>query len=273
MVLAARLGHEPFKKWVDEELNGYPPDAELPGYRRIDGLTSIGTFSGPFGRQMSNVPLPMAPIPAALRDQYSTHEFRDGVAKLAELVKNGDGTGTLMSRWPGDLVSRVAREYSRGFALLEAHIEMPKSAIVGVLDAVRNKVLKFALEIEQQKPAAGDALPGTKPLPEERVAQIFSTYIMGGAQNVAVGSPGAVQHAQQLQAGDIPGLKQFLADQGVPPADLTELESAIAEDPRPKAGQPLGRRVVDGWARWSRRLRRGPGRLGHHLRRSSSPRP
>ena len=246
MVLAARLGHEPFKKWVDEELNGYAPAAELPGYRRIDGLTSIGTFSGPFGRQMSNVPLPMAPIPAALRDQYSTHEFRDGVAKLTELVKDGDGTGTVMSRWPGDLVARVAREYFRGFALLEAHIEMPKSAIVGVLDAVRNKVLKFAIEIEQQNPAAGDAQLGTKPVPEERVAQIFHTYIMGGAQNVAVGSPGAVQHAQQLQVGDVPALKHFLAEQGIEPADLVEMENAIAADPKPKAGEPLGRRVA-GW--------------------------
>jgi hypothetical protein len=244
MVLSARLGHEPFKKWVDEELNGYLPDAELPAYRRIDGLTSIGSFAGPFGAQMKNVPLATAPIPAELRDQFTQAQFREGVAKLAELVKKGEGT--LVSRWPGDLVYHVADKYYKGYALLSAHVEIPKSAIVGVLDAVRNKALKFALEIEQQNPAAGEVSPGTKPVAEERVAQIFNTYIMGAAQNVAVGSPGAVQHAQQIQAGDMPGLKRFLADQGVQPTDLAELEGAIAGDPKPGAGQPLGRRVT-GW--------------------------
>lgn len=244
MILAARLDHEPFKKWVDEELNGYPPDVDLPAYRCLDGLTSIGTFSGPFGRQMTNLPLPMAPVPAKVREEYLNAEFREGVAKLADLAKGDEGK--LMSRWPGDLVALVAQKYFRGFALIEAHIEIPKSAVVGVLDAVRNKVLKFALEIEQQNPEAGDVSPGTKPVPEERIAQIFHTCIMGGAQNVAVGSPGAVQHAQQLQAGDVAGLMRFLADQGIEATDLAGLEAAIAEDPQPRAGKPLGGRVA-GW--------------------------
>ena len=62
MILASRLGHEPFKKWVDEELNGYPPEGDLPSYRRIDGLTSIGTFGGPMGAALKNMPLPMAQV-------------------------------------------------------------------------------------------------------------------------------------------------------------------------------------------------------------------
>jgi hypothetical protein len=244
MVLAARLGHEPFKKWVDEELNGYPPDADLPEYRRIDHLISIGSFAGPLGRQLKNVPLPLAPVPPHVRDRYEKAEFREGVAKLTDMATPQEGGGKLAARWPGDLVSLVADKYYQGYVLLEAHIEIPTSAVAGVLDSVRNKVLKFALEIEQQNPAAGDVAPGTRPVPEERVAQIFHTYIMGGAQNVAVGSPGAVQHAQQLQVGDLEGLKRFLADHGVQTTDLAELESAIAEDPKPKAGEPLGRRVA-----------------------------
>ncbi len=246
MILAARLGHEPFKKWIDEELNGYPLGADLPPYRRITGLTSIGEFSGGLGASMSRVPLPLEPIPAHLRKKYSTAEFREGVAKLADLAKQPKDEGQLVARWPPDLVAQVAYKYFEGYALLEAHIEIPTSAVVGVLDAVRNKVLKFALEVEEQNPAAGDVAPGTKPVPEERVGQIFNTYIWGGAQNVAVGSPGAVQHAQQLRMGDLEALKSFLADQGVESADVLELEKAIAADPRPATGTPLGRRVA-GW--------------------------
>jgi hypothetical protein len=32
-LLAARISHVEFAAWTDLELNGYPPDAELPDYR------------------------------------------------------------------------------------------------------------------------------------------------------------------------------------------------------------------------------------------------
>jgi len=148
----------------------------------------------------------------------------------------------LISRWPGDLVAKVANKYYEGYTLMAAHMEIPRNAVVGVLDAVRNKALQFALEIEQQAPTAGEVSPGTKPVPDERVAQIFNTYIMGGAQNVALGNRAAVQHAQQIQAGNADALKRFLRDQGVETADLAELETAIARDPAPK-GERFGKRV------------------------------
>jgi hypothetical protein len=245
MVLAARLGHEPFKKWVDDELNGYPPDTDLPAYRRIGGLTSIGTFFGPMGTALRNMPLPLAPVPADLRDKHSTAELREAVARLEDLAyahKEGD---ELISRWSSDLIAQVAYKCYEGYTLVQAHIEFPRSAFVATLDSVRNKVLKFALEIEQQNPEAGDVPPGTKPVvPAERVAQIFNTYIMGGAQNVAVASPSTIQHAQQLQAGDIASLRSFLVDQGLQESDVAELKTAIAEDPKPAIGQPFGKRVA-----------------------------
>src|SRR5262245_59228575 len=82
MILAARLGHAPFKEWVEAELNGYAKNAELPAYRRARGISSIGSFGGPMGASMSNVPLPLAQIPADIRERYSSAEFREGVAQL-----------------------------------------------------------------------------------------------------------------------------------------------------------------------------------------------
>jgi hypothetical protein len=245
MVLAARLGHEPFKKWVDQELGGYPQAVDLPMYRRISGIASIGHFAGPLGAAMNNVPLRLAPIPADMRGRYETAEFREGIAKLEDMSRRDEGQ--LLERWSGDLVALVSRKFFEDYVLLAAHKEIPRHAVVGVLDAVRNRVLKFALEIEAQSPEAGDVNPGSDPaVAPERVGNIFNTYIMGGAQNVAVGSPSAVQHAQQLQVGDVAGLKRFLAEQGVQPDDVAELESAIATDSKPVVGEPFGARV-GGW--------------------------
>ncbi len=134
MVLAARLGHEPFKKWGDEELNGYPPDADLPEYRRIADLISIGSLAEPLGRQLKNAPLALAPVPPHVRDRYEKAEFREGVAKLADMATPQEGGGKLAARWPGDLVSLVSDKYYQGYVLLEAYIEIPRSAVVGVLE-------------------------------------------------------------------------------------------------------------------------------------------
>ena len=47
-LLAARISHQRFGEWVDQELNGYPTVESLPDYRvvRVD---SYGSFIGSFG--------------------------------------------------------------------------------------------------------------------------------------------------------------------------------------------------------------------------------
>jgi hypothetical protein len=97
-VLAARLKHEGFKKWVDEELNGYTPATLRPPYRTVTGITSIGHFMGAFGEQINNVPLPLANVPAEFRTRLSQVEFRQGAGALQAMVV-GRGED-LMSRWP-----------------------------------------------------------------------------------------------------------------------------------------------------------------------------
>jgi len=176
MTLADRLGPTPFKEWVEEELSGYPVGAKLPAYRRIRDVASIGNFGGPLGAKLNNIPLPVGPIPAHLRDRYTTIEFREGIAQLEEMAS---GKAALISPWPEDLVASVATKYHRGYTLLDAHMEISNNVITLVLDSVRNKVLKFALEIEERNSDAGEASPASKPVPSEIVLQIFNLFIAG----------------------------------------------------------------------------------------------
>src|SRR5262249_17319064 len=146
-------GSGPFKEWVEEELSGYPLGVKLPAYRRIRGVASIGNFGGPLGASLKNIPLPAGPIPAHLRDRYTTIEFREGISQLEEMAS---GKGPLITPWPADLVASVATKYHRGYTLLEARMEISSNVVIGVLDSVRNKVMKFALEIEERNPDAGE---------------------------------------------------------------------------------------------------------------------
>jgi hypothetical protein len=240
-VLATRLDHAPFEKWVSDELNGYPKGTPVPDYRRAGGISSIGSFAGPMGAQINNVPLALGHIPEDLRERYLRVEFREGIAVLEDMVSQGEGE--IVSRWPGDLIAKIGRKFIQGYTLMAAHMEIPRNAVVAVLDAVRNRTLQFALEIERQAPGAGDVAIGAKPLPEERVSQIFNTIILGDAQTVAIGT-GITQQVQQLRPGSLDDLKRFFAGQGVSGPDLVELERALASEPAPEPGQPFGRRVA-----------------------------
>lgn len=57
-ILAARLGHEPFKAWVEFELNGYPDGVELPPYRRDIVGQVKANLSGPLQRSVYGQPVP-----------------------------------------------------------------------------------------------------------------------------------------------------------------------------------------------------------------------
>jgi hypothetical protein len=190
---------------------------------------------------MSNVPLPIANVPEPLRQRISTVPFRQGVAAIEALVAGSDED--LQSPWPPDLIARVASRYFEGQTLIAAHIEISRAAIIGVLDAIRNRVLKFALEIRKKAPQAGEPSPGP-PLPKEQVGQIFNTYIMGGTQNLAVGSSNFSQTLQQVQAGNFESLRKHLEGLGVPDSDVVELDRAIKTDGALAQRDRFGARVT-----------------------------
>lgn len=57
LLLAARVDSGLLEDWVKFELKGYPNDVEVPDYRDLE-LAFKGNFSGPFGAEMRNAPIP-----------------------------------------------------------------------------------------------------------------------------------------------------------------------------------------------------------------------
>ncbi|MCL5959400.1 MAG: hypothetical protein M1358_08805 [Chloroflexi bacterium] len=244
-VLAARLGHEAFKKWVDQELNGYRLKGELPEYRIIS-VESRGYFSGPFGSGLNNAPIPPGCLPENFRELASIVYLTDGVSAYEALVKQGGGS-TCQSPWPADLIVSVGSEIYEGLNCLSAWRVIPSNSLVAVLDTVRNRILNFVLEIEEEAPEAGEAKPGTRPLPGERVNQVFNTYILGGNNNLASGSSNFTQNVvNTVQKGDFDSLRSYLASLGVSAKEIQELEKAIQQDGEPQHPRQFGEKVA-GW--------------------------
>lgn len=247
-ILAARLHNEPFKEWVDKELNGYDFETEedrkrLPPYRFLDGVQSRGHFSGPFGSGLKNGVIPPSCIPEEWRDVLTTQCLFQGVSTYEDLVKNGHTNSALQVPWPADLMGVVGNDVYEDMGCLAAWKVIPPSSIIQLLDTVRNKVLDFALEIEAQAPEAGEASPEQIPVPQEEVNRLFQTIVMGNVGTLVSGSSDFTMQTVNVNNGDIASLQSYLQSLGLAGGDIAELKKAIEKDGKPKNAGALGSNV------------------------------
>ena len=129
--------------------------------------------------------------------------------------------------------------------LLQAEISIAKSSVVGVLSAVRNRTLDFALEIESTNPDAGEATPdATPPISRERVSQIFNHCVFGDVGSVASGHHISQTTQQNIKSADFESLALFLKQVGLAQGEISELKEAIAVESKPTK-ETFGPRVTD----------------------------
>ena len=174
LILAYKLKNADFKQWVDQELEGYSHDADAPNYRYFPTM-SYGSFQS-FQGIMRHVPIPTLPMPEFMRTKLSNIILFNGVKELENLIKNAE-KNELHMPWPPDFIayynSRVNTDPH--FSCVEAYRVITTSQIIGVLDNIRNKLLKFLLEIE-------DLFPDVKGV-DEISAKVTPSQVINIFQN------------------------------------------------------------------------------------------
>jgi len=236
-VLAARLRTGALAGWVEHELAGYGADAELPAYRGPFDAQALGHFSGPFGSEITNAPIPTLSFDAEVRSTFTplfTIEIRQGVATLEELVHRSQltpGAEGLHVAWPADLVAYAnvlwqegKIHWYEGHGLVGAKTPVSIGQLTGVLDTVRTRVLDLALALESEDPRAGERETST--IQPERATNIFHTVVMSG--NLAIGSANVTQTvAPPATEGE---LLQRLVELGLSEELVDELRDALHAD-------------------------------------------
>lgn len=241
-ILAARLKNEQFKLWVDRELNGYKTKEELLEYRIVE-VQSYGNFYATTGTWES-APIPAGCLSGEYREIVERAYLMEGISVYADLVKDKRNS-SLKFAWPAELVVLVSEEIYQNMRCVSAWQSIATSSIVGLIDTVRNRVLSFVLEIESEKPSAGEATPNETPIPEERVTQIFQTYIMGNVGNLSTGGSDITQITCNIIKNDLGSLEQYLESLHIHNDDIKDLVKAIKEDPVPTDSRSLGHNVSD----------------------------
>lgn len=230
-VLAARLGSVPLEEWVLHESNGYPDDVPVPSYRKW-GTRIVAHLVNVIGSQI-RVTVPPHLLPDSARERFLEFEYRRSVATAEyALAKGEDGTQTLTT---GNLRSLLHDKIYEGFQCHEAHAQYSNQNLVAMLDAVRNRILDFALALEKIAPNAGEDQTHVE---VQRVTQIFNTTVHGSVGVLGTANNSVVN----VTTNDWTSLAQFLVSNGVAQTDIDELHTAVVAEPKPEAGK-LGPRV------------------------------
>lgn len=195
-ILAARLGSAEFGAWVDNELSGYKSVDDLPDYR-IFQVSSEGVFRGLL--ESERMDIPSFSVPEEYREKLSHSYIMESVASIEVLVEKLD-EGLPVEFWNPDFVAWIGKKIYRDMTCMKAWKVIPQTALIAILDEIRNRILNFVLQIEAENPAAGEAEINSKPVPSEKVTQIFNTHISGDAQNVSIGGDNVQQHATNTNA-------------------------------------------------------------------------
>lgn len=236
LVLSFALKNEKLKNWVEKELNGYDRNDDVPQYRLVN-LHSKGNFTGPAGAFLRQRPLPLSILDKKHRGLL--------VSKLTQPIAAYDSGKESVSEinaafnWPPDLIVHYQGKFISGYALSQAWQELPGSVLVGLCEEVRNRLLRFALEIKEE---LGNVEDKSSTVPQERIEAAVVNYIYGGMNVIG----GKVEDFSQIgniivPKGDFGGLSKALKTLDVSNSEIAKLKNALDGD-----GQTVGNKTK-GW--------------------------
>jgi hypothetical protein len=243
-VLAYRLDIPEFKQWVDHELDGYAgTNVELPDYRNFPAH-NYGTFSGFGGSLIDNQPIPIFTLPDWAHQYVEKIELRQGVAAMEDLGP-GARENPIKLPWPPELIALMGEpgRIVSGYALSSAWQLLTKNQIDGILDTVRNRLLTFMLELEDQFPDLAESEVVAGHVPKEQAANIFHTNIYGSQNVVATGTHFTQIAQPSIPSRDLAALLNYLRELGISEEDVMELQEIVEEGEIPSEPGRLGPRA------------------------------
>ncbi|MCK1497993.1 hypothetical protein [Bradyrhizobium sp. 188] len=185
-VAASKLNLSPTETWVEHELNGYPAGVEIPEYRELHGKPmALNPYRGWIPIILGNDDLDR---------MLSTCPVSQSIASMEAILRENKTSFVQFPLSPG-MITHLNELTEVRFGTMAVHI--PTGSAHGLLDAVRNAVLEWALRLEQAG-VNGEGLSFSRE--EKQAAKEVSTTINIGSIGSMVGNLGS-----HNTSGDISG--------------------------------------------------------------------
>jgi len=247
LVVSNKLGIDDLTSWAKNELAGYEKGADIPSYRKVKG------------RLMAHNPY-HGWIPVIMEDSSSAKSLSERpigqpISELEALCIDKDKGGLLTIPLAHELLMELFGDTEEFRLGMIPTLVVGRSSLNGVLDAVRNEILNWSLDLEKNG-ILGEGMTFSK---EEIQRADSATYNIQSFQGVL----GSVSNSS-VQVGDYASVHQQLKDNGISQSERNELENILdavkTEKPEEKNG--LIQKGLD----WVRRNGAGIGALSETIR-------
>ncbi|MGV1772965.1 hypothetical protein ACQZ6B_22520 [Agrobacterium vitis] len=242
LILAARVDSGLLEDWVKYELNGYPEDADVPDYRDLQ-LSFKGHFSGPLGAHIKNAPIAPHVIEQIVGDErFSKFLARQPITTISDTEK-ARNAGVLHVNFD-NLALLVGQHVYRGYSAVQVWGEVPSMGVIGIIEAVKSRILELTLALEKKYPNAGEVggMDDKDQKVRNDIQAIFNNSIYGN-----VGFVGNASHSTinvQIGTRNIEALTKHLEEYGINKDDLIELETALQSEPQIGNDKKFGPKVT-----------------------------
>ncbi|HEK0786375.1 TPA: hypothetical protein SMP78_000501 [Proteus mirabilis] len=189
-VLAYKINNDVFIKWTDLELEGYEDSDVLPDYRII-GTVIRGDFTDGFRVNAPGMAIDKHLIPKSLQDSFGSGKVYYPASYLESLLFYS-GDEDPRRDMPMSVLYKFKDLYS-GLFCIRAYEILPRMGCYSVVDSIKNKILKFLLEIEKKIENIEDIKLSKED--EKAITQTFTNHIYGNA-NIANASENFNQNIQ-----------------------------------------------------------------------------
>jgi AbiTii len=245
MILAYTLNNETFKIWIDKELNGYDFTDELPKYRTLSTI-SKGFFVGIGGSQIDDQPLTLAVMKPEDWAKVATAKLVQPIVAYESIFQDNRQAGPpRIIEWSPDLTVKYQESFCEHYTLIRAWKVIPATVLPALVDTVRSRVLRFALELRDDMGLDSDNIATVS---QETVDKHIVSYIFGGVNIISGTARDFTQiGAVAVEKGDISALVTALRHIGVSDSDVAELTAALRDDAVTavnETGPTLGQRTM-----------------------------
>lgn len=212
VVVASKLGIAELGEWAERELEGFTGVTDVPPYRHVRGeLKAHNPYQGW---------IPVILRDKALREKLETRIVGQPISALEEVYAGADGSTNLQMALPQEILISLFGDTEEFRLGLIPTLVFGKGTLRAVLDAIRNEVLRWALELERRG-IVGEAMSFT---PEEKARAAGITFNI----NTFSGVLGTVT-SSNVVVGDYASIHSRLKAAGVPQIARNELEALLDE--------------------------------------------
>jgi hypothetical protein len=233
LLVASKLKLSDFRKWVQNELNGYRKDP-VPDYRKIKATIRL---KNPYHGL-----IPVVFSTREIAELFCDIEIRDPVGNLVSILTKQIGK---MS----DPIYPLTPEQENFLINQQGGLGLPpirtvsSSAIATIIDSARTQILEWSLKLEE-KGILGKGMTFSDD--EKEIAVSNPAINIANFQGILgnVTNSNITQDLKMtVKKHDYESLKSFLQSTGISNDDLSTLKDAIDNDPKPNKKGKFGKRV------------------------------